>query len=59
MQRFPLNPSSGPVSCRGCRIGRQTRFDNYRRYINGVDPHSPDKTLNVTAVGVLHTTKLP
>ena len=34
-------------------------FDNYRRYINGVDPHSPDKTLNVTAVGVLHTTELP
>ena len=34
-------------------------FDNYRRYINGVDPHSPDKTLNVIAVGVLHTTELP
>ena len=34
-------------------------FDNYRRYINGVDPHSPDKTLNVTDVGVLHTTELP
>ena len=34
-------------------------FDNYCRYINGVDPHSPDKTLNVTAVGVLHTTELP
>ena len=34
-------------------------FDNYRHYINGVDPHSPDKTLNVTAVGVLHTTELP
>ena len=34
-------------------------FDNYRCYINGVDPHSPDKTLNVTAVGVLHTTELP
>ena len=34
-------------------------FDNYRRYINGVDPHSPDHTLNVTAVGVLHTTELP
>ena len=34
-------------------------FDNYRRYINGVDPHSPDKTLNATAVGVLHTTELP
>ena len=34
-------------------------FDNYRRYINGVDPHSPDKTLNVTAVAVLHTTELP
>ena len=34
-------------------------FDNYRRYINGVDPHSRDKTLNVTAVGVLHTTELP
>ena len=34
-------------------------FDNYGRYINGVDPHSPDKTLNVTAVGVLHTTELP
>ena len=34
-------------------------FDNYRRYINGVDPHSPDKTLNVTAVSVLHTTELP
>ena len=34
-------------------------FDNHRLYINGVDPHSPDKTLNVTAVGVLHTTELP
>ena len=34
-------------------------FHNYRRYINGVDPHSRDKTLNVTAVGVLHTTELP
>ena len=34
-------------------------FDNYRRYIKGVDPHSPDKTLYVTAVGVLHTTELP
>ena len=34
-------------------------FDNYRRYINWVDPHSPNKTLNVTAVGVLHTTELP
>ena len=34
-------------------------FDNYRRYINGVDPHSPDKTLNVTGVRVLHTTELP
>ena len=34
-------------------------FDTYRRYINGMDPHSPDKTLNVTAVGVLHTTELP
>ena len=34
-------------------------FDNYRCYISGVDPHSPDKTLNVTAVGVLHTTELP
>ena len=34
-------------------------FENYRRYINGVDPDSPDKTLNVTAVGVLHTTELP
>ena len=34
-------------------------LDHYRRYINGVDPHSPDKTLNVTVVGVLHTTKLP
>ena len=33
-------------------------FDNYRRYINGVDPHSPDKTLNVTAVAVLHATEL-
>ena len=33
-------------------------FDNYRRYINGVDPHSPDKTLNVTAVGVLHSSEL-
>ena len=29
-------------------------FDNYCRYINGVDPHSPDKI----AVGVLHTTEL-
>ena len=34
-------------------------FDNYRRYINGVDPHSPDKTLNVTAVRVLHTSECP
>ena len=34
-------------------------FDNYRRCLNGVDPRSPDKTLNVTAVGVLHTTELP
>ena len=34
-------------------------FDEYRRYINGVDPHSLDKTLNVTAVGVFHTTELP
>ena len=34
-------------------------FDNYRRYINGVGPHSLDKTLNVIAVGVLHTTELP
>ena len=34
-------------------------FDNYRRYINGMDPHSPDKTLNVTVVGVLHATELP
>ena len=33
--------------------------DNHRRYIHGVDPHSPDNTLNVTAVGVLHTTELP
>ena len=33
-------------------------FDNYHCYINGVDPHNPDKTLNVTAVGVLHTTEL-
>ena len=34
-------------------------FENYRRCINGVDPHGLDKTLNVTAVGVLHTTKRP
>ena len=34
-------------------------FNNYRRYINAVDPHSPDKTLNVTAVGVLHAAELP
>ena len=34
-------------------------FDTYRRYINGVDPHCPDKTLNATAVGALHTTELP
>ena len=34
-------------------------FDNYHRYINGVDPHSPDKTLTVTAVGVLHSTEPP
>ena len=34
-------------------------FDNYRRYINGVGPQSPDKALNVTVVGVLHTTELP
>ena len=33
-------------------------FDNYGRYIKGLDPHSPDKTLNVTAVGVLHTIEL-
>ena len=34
-------------------------FDNYRCYINGEDPHSPDKTLNVSAVGALHTAELP
>ena len=34
-------------------------FDNHHCYINGVDLHSPDKTLNVTAFGVLHTTELP
>ena len=34
-------------------------FHNYHRYINDVDPRSPDKTLNVTAVGMLHTTELP
>ena len=34
-------------------------FDKYRRYINGVGYHSADKTLNVTDVGVLHTTELP
>ena len=34
-------------------------FNIYHRYINGVDPHGHDKTLNVTSVGVLHTTELP
>ena len=34
-------------------------FANYRRYINGVDHHSPDKSLNVTAAAVLHTTEMP
>ena len=34
-------------------------FHNYRRYINGVHRHSLDKTLNVTVVGVLHTTEVP
>ena len=34
-------------------------FDNYHRYINGVDPHSPDKTLNVTGICMLHTSELP
>ena len=34
-------------------------FDNLRRYRSGADPHSPDLTLNCTAVAVLHTTALP
>ena len=34
-------------------------FDNLRRYRSGVDPHSPDLTLNCTVVAVLHTTALP
>ena len=34
-------------------------YDNYRRYIGGVDPHNPDKRLNVTVVAVFHTTGLP
>ena len=33
-------------------------FDNLRRYRPGADPHSPDLTLNCTAVAVLHTTAL-
>ena len=33
-------------------------FDNLRRYRSGADPHSPDLTLNCTAVAVLHTTAL-
>ena len=32
-------------------------YDNYRRYISGVDPHN--NRPNVTAVAVLHTTELP
>ena len=34
-------------------------FDNLRRYRSRDDPHSPDLTLNCTAVAVLHTTALP
>ena len=34
-------------------------FDNLRRYRSGADPHSPDLTLNCTAVAVLHTIALP
>ena len=34
-------------------------FDNLRHYTSGADPHSPDLTLNCTAVAVLHTTALP
>ena len=34
-------------------------FNNYRCCINGVDTHSLDKTLDVTAVRVLQTTELP
>ena len=34
-------------------------FDNLRRYRSGTDPHSPNLTLNCTAVAVLHTTALP
>ena len=34
-------------------------YDNYRRYISGVDPHNSDKSLHVTAIAVLHTIELP
>ena len=34
-------------------------YDNYRRYISGMDPQNVDKSWNVTAVPVLHTTELP
>ena len=33
-------------------------FDNLRCYTSGADPHSPDLTLNCTAVAFLHTTAL-
>ena len=31
-------------------------YDNYRCYISGPDPHNHDKSVNETAVAVLHTT---
>ena len=34
-------------------------FDNLRRYTSGADHHSPNLTLNCTAIAVLHTTALP
>ena len=34
-------------------------FDNLRRYTSGGDPHSPDLTLNCTAVAFVHTSALP
>ena len=34
-------------------------YDNYHHYISGVDLHNRDKSLNLTAIAVLHTTKLP
>ena len=34
-------------------------YDNHRRYISGVDPYNPNKSLNVPAVAVLHTSEVP